>query len=219
MAMKMEPTGGINLSENKQDKEIVYASFVLHKNGLRAVGEPSFHEWLQCGEFLNRAKGAVHFWIGDWLNFGEFRWGDKYLEAVKATGYDIRTLRNDKWIAYKVDLSRRRDTLSFDHHATVADLDPEEQDRFLSDAEEKKLDSKAFRNYVTQGQPKALQVMRTTYTSSAALVNGQLIRILGKCDFGAMEQEDRELLLNQLKKTADLVNSLFKEWTPSASYK
>lgn len=216
--MKMEPTGGINLSESKQNKEIVYASFVLHKNGLKSAGEPSFDEWLQCGEFINRAKGAVHFWIGDWLNFGERKWGKKYLQAVKATGYDINTLRNDKWVAYKVDLSRRRDTLSFDHHATVADLDPEEQDRFLSDAEEKRLDSKAFRNYVQQGQPKVQPVMRTD-TSSVALVNGQLIRILGKCDFGAMEQEDRESLLNQLKKTADLVNSLFKEWIPSVSYK
>lgn len=218
MAMKMEPTGGINLSESKQDKEIVYASFVLHKNGLWAGGEPSFDEWLQCGEFINRAERAVHFWIGDWLNYGEFRWGDKYLEAVKATGYNINTLRNDKWIASKVDLSRRRDTLSFDHHATVADLDPEEQDRFLSDAEEKKLDSKAFRNYVQQGQPKVQPVMRTD-TSSVALVNGRLIKLLGECEFEAMEQEDRERLLNQLKKTADLVNSLFKEWIPSVSYK
>lgn len=215
----MEPTGGINLSESKQDKKIVYASFMLHKNGLRAVGEPSFDEWLQCGEFLNRAKAAVHFWIGDWLNFGELRWGYKYLEAVKATGYDINTLRNDKWVAAKVELSRRRDTLSFDHHATVADLDPEEQDRLLSDAEERKLDSKAFRNYVTQGQPQVQPIAKSPI-QKVVLANTQFIKILGECDFEGMEQEARESLLNQLKKTADLVNSLFKKWIdPLVSYK
>ena len=216
MDMKMESTGGINLSESKQYKEIVYASFVLHKNGLRAVGEPSFDEWLQCGEFINRAKDSVHFWIGDWLNFGEFKWGEKYLEAVKASGYDIGTLRNDKWVADKVDLSRRRDTLSFDHHATVADLEPEEQDKLLSDAEAKKLNSKAFRSYVQQGQPHPQPLSKVSsadVTWDIISINEQLLKVLNGWDFEAMDSEDRDGLLNQLKQTADLINNLFKEWT------
>ena len=198
----------VALTENK---EVVYASFILHKNGIKAAGEPSFEEWLQCGEFINRAKGSVHFWIGDWLNYGEFRWGDKYLEAVKATGYDINTLRNDKWVASKVELSRRRDNLTFSHHAEVADLEPDEQDRLLDYAEEKKMDARAFRSYVGQGQPKGHPVIRTDI-SEIILINRQLARILVEYNFESMEQEGREALLNQLKKTADLINAVFKEW-------
>ena len=38
----------------------------------------------------------MHFWIGDWLNYGERKWGEKYKEALEKTGYDYQTLRNDK---------------------------------------------------------------------------------------------------------------------------
>lgn len=198
----------VALTENK---EVVYASFVLHKNGIKATGEPSFEEWLQCGEFINRAKGSVHFWIGDWLNYGEQKWGEKYLQAIKETNYDYGTLRNDKWVASKVELSRRRDKLSFDHHAEVADLEPDEQDRLLDYAEKNKLDVRAFRSYVGQGQPKGHPAIRMD-TSEVISINGQLTKIIGECDFEVMEQEEREALLNQLKKTADLINAIYKEW-------
>jgi len=38
------------------------------------------------------------------------------------------SLRNNKWVADRVELSRRRDNLSFAHHAEVAKLEPDEQD-------------------------------------------------------------------------------------------
>lgn len=135
----------VTLTENK---EIVYASFILRKNGLEPVGTPNFEQWLECGQFINRAKGAVHFWIGDWLNYGEQQWGEKYLEAIKTTGYQYQTLADDKWVAARVQFSRRRENLSFDHHKTIAGLDAEEQEVLLKDAVEKKLDSKTFRKYV-----------------------------------------------------------------------
>lgn len=194
-----------------ENKEIVYASFILHNNGIKAVGEPSFEEWLQCGEFINRAKGSVHFWIGDWLNYGEQKWGEKYLQAVKETDYDYGTLRNDKWVASKVELSRRRDNLTFSHHAEVADLEPDEQDRLLDYAEEKKMDARVFRSYVGQGQLKGHPAIRTDI-SEITLINKQLVRMLAEYNFESLEQEDREALLNQLKKTADLINAVFREW-------
>jgi hypothetical protein len=56
------------------DEGFVYASFVLHKKGLLPIGTPSYQQWLECGEFIKKAAIAVHFWIGDWLNYGEQQW-------------------------------------------------------------------------------------------------------------------------------------------------
>ena len=53
---------------------------------------------------------------------------------MEITGLDYQTLRNYLWVATHVALSRRRDALSFQHHAEVAALEAEEQDRWLSTA-------------------------------------------------------------------------------------
>ena len=37
------------------------------------------------------------------------------------------TLANDKYVCSKVEISRRREHLSFDHHQEVADLPPNKQ--------------------------------------------------------------------------------------------
>src|SRR4051794_9566246 len=102
--------------------DIIIASFRLHENGLEPIGEPSFEQWEACGGFIHRSQKAMHFWIGDWLNYGERKWGERYKEALEKTNLDYGTLRNDKWIASRVPSERRKENLSFDHHATVADL-------------------------------------------------------------------------------------------------
>ncbi len=131
-----------------QGQEIQFKSFVLKENGLEIIGEPSFDEWIECGNFIKRAKGAVHFWIGDWLNFGERSWGEKYKEAIEMTGFDYGTLRNDKWVTSQIPSERRKERLSFDHHYTVANLDEEQQDELLQKAASENLNTKDFRKVV-----------------------------------------------------------------------
>jgi hypothetical protein len=75
-----------------------------------------------------------NWWVGDWLQYGSARWGEKYVEAARITGYDVKTLRNIAYVARHFDLSRRRDTLTWSHHAEVAMLDPNEQDKWLDRA-------------------------------------------------------------------------------------
>jgi len=74
--------------------------------------------------------------LGDWLVFGQATYGGRYREAVERTGLDYQTLRNYAWVARRFELSRRRDTLSFGHHAEVAALPGPEQDFWLRKAEE-----------------------------------------------------------------------------------
>lgn len=71
------------------------------------------------------------WWLGDWVRYGTGRWGEKYKEASRITGYDVHSLRNIAYVAGRVDPSRRRDNLTWSHHAEVSALDPDEQDRWL----------------------------------------------------------------------------------------
>ena len=128
--------------------DLVISSFQLNKNGLVAIGTPTFEQWTKCGEFLKSANGAVHFWIGDWLNYGEKKYGETYAQAIDQTSYEYGTLLNDKYVASRVEISRRRDNLSFSHHQEVAALSPEEQTELLDLAEEKSLPRAEFRKTV-----------------------------------------------------------------------
>lgn len=114
------------------NKDIVFGNFKLHRNGLQVVGQPTFEQWEECGEFIRKCEGAVHYWIGDWLNYGENKWGEMYSQAMGETGYDYGTLRNDKYVSGKVDLSLRSDNLSPTHAKEIASL-PQEEKKFWAE--------------------------------------------------------------------------------------
>ena len=134
----------------KPNHDIEYSSFKLRKNGLEPIGIPSFEEWQEVGEFIRKAEGSVHFWLGDWLNYGEQKWGEMYAQAIDETGYEYDTLRHDKAISERIELGRRRPNLSWSHHQEVAYLDSNEQDKWLALAENEKLTRQELRQNIKE---------------------------------------------------------------------
>ncbi len=87
--------------------------------------------WAQAGRKLGALGRGGQWWLGDWLLYGTFRWGQKYAEAARITGYDAGSLRNMAWIASQFPPPRRRASLTWCHHAAVAGLSQAEQERWL----------------------------------------------------------------------------------------
>jgi hypothetical protein len=84
-----------------------------------------------AGHRLGLVTRSCQWWLGDWIRYGNGRWGEKYKEAAKVTGYDVQSLRNFAYVAGAIDVSRRRDDLTWSHHAEVSALDPQEQIQWL----------------------------------------------------------------------------------------
>ncbi|HWF74178.1 MAG TPA: hypothetical protein VG186_12575, partial [Solirubrobacteraceae bacterium] len=82
---------------------------------------------------------GVGWWIGDWLRYGNAAYGERYVRAARITGYDVQTLMNMTYVASRVHLSRRREKLSWSHHAEVAAMSDEDQAAWLVRAEEDRL--------------------------------------------------------------------------------
>jgi hypothetical protein len=93
-----------------------------------------YDHWERIGRQLQRADMAVQWWIGDWLNFGERKYGEKYAQAIEETGRAMQTLKNYAYVARQIETSRRRDVVDFSTHAEVASLEPEDQERVLAKA-------------------------------------------------------------------------------------
>lgn len=101
--------------------------------------------WLVYGRRLGTVGRGVAWWIGDWLRYGNGKYGEKYSRAARVTGYDVQSLTNMVYVASRFELPRRREQLSWSHHAEVAPLEQRQQDHWLAMALEQRLSVHSLR--------------------------------------------------------------------------
>ena len=99
--------------------------------GLELPEGLGFDEWAGMSDSLLSIGKSINWWLGDWLNYGERKYGETYAAAVEATGYDEPTLMTIKWVSGAVERSIRIEHLSWSHHRIVASMEPEEQSHWL----------------------------------------------------------------------------------------
>ena len=92
----------------------------------------SLEEWKAVGAKIALYSDASAWWLGDWLAFGQAKYGRRYKEGVALTGLEYQTLRNYAVVARRFELSRRRNNLSFQHHAEVCALGDDDQGFWLT---------------------------------------------------------------------------------------
>src|SRR4030042_1838208 len=118
----------------REESELVFPACEITAVGLGMPDDLTFERWEQIGQTLRKIEGARLWWFGDWCNFGERKYGEKYSQALEAGDYEYGTLRDAAWVADRIELSRRRDNCSFSMHREVAPLDEADQDRWLAPA-------------------------------------------------------------------------------------
>lgn len=102
--------------------------------GLIFDGSLKFEDWMKTYNFYLLVHNKSAWLLGDCLRHGEV-YGERYAQAVdigKSTSYLSSIVSICGRFA---DLSRRREKLSFDHHAAVAYLPPQTADTILDQAE------------------------------------------------------------------------------------
>lgn len=124
----------------------------VQKSGVIFPRDLSQQSWERIGASLRELTNSTAWWLADWLIFGETTYGlRRYREAIERTGLDYQTLRNYAWVARRFEHHRRRDSLSFAHHAEVTRLSPPEQDYWLRKAEQEKWSRNELRREVRAG--------------------------------------------------------------------
>lgn len=102
-------------------------------------------EWAEQGRGLGVIGRGVGWWLGDWLRYGNQRFGERYARASRITGYDVQTLTNMVYVASRFEPDERREALSYSHHAQVAACPPEERGQWLDRAESERLSVRYLR--------------------------------------------------------------------------
>jgi N6-adenosine-specific RNA methylase IME4 len=112
--------------------ELVLNGFTLSPTALVPDGSPSFEEWDVVGSILRYFHTGMQFWLGDWMNFGEKRYGEKYSQALEASGYELKTLQTYAWVANKVKPAQRVEAIPYGHYVNgLAGLDESDQARWV----------------------------------------------------------------------------------------
>jgi hypothetical protein len=125
-------------ADRESGRRVASADIVhmIDTRGLRLPARLSYECWLSVGTRLATVLTSTAWCLGDWLVYGETAFTGRYRDAIEQTGLVYQTLRNYAWVTRRFPLSRRRDGLSFSHHAEVVSLPEPEQDFWLRKAEE-----------------------------------------------------------------------------------
>lgn len=125
----------------------------LSPTALELPGGLTFEDWEAAGARLGEIGRACQWWIGDWLNFGERAYGEKYAQAMEMTGLDYATLADYAYVANNVEPSVRTEGLSWSHHKAVAKLEPGLQELRLEEAATEEWSVAEFRKQLNPTQP------------------------------------------------------------------
>jgi hypothetical protein len=96
-------------------------------------------EWSAVGRRFGEIGRCSQWWLGDWIHYGNTKFGERYSRAVKLTGYDVQSLMNMVYVASRFEIYRRRENLSWSHHSALASLDRASQEYWLARAGADKL--------------------------------------------------------------------------------
>lgn len=118
------------------------------ETGLTIKDGITINDWLKLGKTLDTMQGAIQWWIGDWLNYGEKKYGEMYSQALSDSKYGYQALADMKWVASRIKFSLRKESLNWSHYKEVAGLTPKQQSHYLEFAEKEKLSVRALREMV-----------------------------------------------------------------------
>jgi hypothetical protein len=124
-------------------------SYSLSPLGLNIEGEIGFDEWRNIASNIGTALRSAAFCIGDWLVYGEDKWGkqlalagmdaprgqvtsEAYTEAMALTGLDLSTLRTYASVCRTIPLAERDPRLSFEHHKALAPIPAPKRPEWLA---------------------------------------------------------------------------------------
>jgi hypothetical protein len=130
---RLRANGGAAKSRRIGARETIDEVVWTPKDGMTLEG------WTAAGRRLGLIGKGMQWWLGDWIRFGNARWGERYREAARITGYEVGTLRNMAWVSGQFDPSLRRSELSWSHYPLLVKLPPDRRLEWIERAVEDRL--------------------------------------------------------------------------------
>lgn len=152
----------------------------------------TYDDWAAMGHTITGMGSSIPWWTGDFMLYGEAKFGDKASSFVEPKA--AQTLLNCAWVCSRFPPSRRRENLSFSHHAEVAACPYDVADAWLHQAEVNGWSKTQLREAVraSKGLPEAKDKPDDTdWAGRCASLQAALDALKACPHCGAVLQEDR----------------------------
>lgn len=153
-----DPTEELALEKTVEETLPALAWFgaTISPVGMQFPTETTQEDWEFQGAKIALYERGRQWAIGDWLNFGEQRWGEMYVQAAELFHLDKQTLMNLKSVALRFPIERRHPRVSWSQHAEVAKMSPEEQDYWLGLSEQNEWTREELRAEIKRAKEETL---------------------------------------------------------------
>jgi hypothetical protein len=108
-----------------------FTGVVVTPTSLKLPQKLSLEDWKEIGARLGRAHTGMQWIIGDWWDYGWHKYGERKQQVEEWGGLSFQTCENYASVARRFKPTRRREVLSFAHHAEAAYFEPDEADELL----------------------------------------------------------------------------------------
>lgn len=102
------------------DASNVWSYAKLSPTGIRIDSDIPYEAWEELGESLHRAVDASYWALGEWVDFGARKFGERHASAISPDR--SRRVEQALWVHKKVPCDIRHENLSHSHHRAVAGL-------------------------------------------------------------------------------------------------
>ncbi len=191
--------------------------FSITPTGIQFSDDITEPEWATLGGKLGELHNSMSFAIGDWLNYANTRWGERYDEAMAITGLSYKTLATYAHVSRKVQFSTRVENLDHSIHRTVAKLkDPDEQKYWLGVAQKNKLSVRRLIKSINFGRLATEKEVQgdpadrgyVTYLALLNRIRRWWARETGKAPVEEWDEDRREVLKKDFKVILDIYEAL-----------
>lgn len=124
------------------------AAGAIKDTSLELPADLDYETYESIGAMFAHLDDKLLWLMGDWLNYGEHAYGQKYAQAAELLAKDPQQLANIASVAHRVKPRQRSKVLKFWVHEPIAKLSAPEQRKWIRQAEQEHLSRSRLRQLV-----------------------------------------------------------------------
>jgi len=179
----------------------------------------SFNRWTDISRKIGESSAQLNtmfkWWLGDFINFGEQKFGDQIFQVTDGLGLEYSTINKILWVTKSIPREYRRPELSFSHHEIVAAIkDKRLVDMLLRKGAEGKMSLIEFRSFVrVQFDPQKIGINKNIKPFYQNLTHSldRSAALLKASELSDITPKQLESVYERLKPILDLASEIAKD--------
>lgn len=187
------------------EDSIVLDRVIMTATSLQMPDDFTEEEAIKLARFYRRVKSALLWWIGGLANTVQRKFGEKYTDIMKLTGFSYGRCRNIASVEASFHLSLRSDKLTFGHHIEIAKMESDDLKRqWIDYAVAERLSVRRLRLAIKGDGGDVDKQRRQTVSAMKSAFNNAVGQYLAGDGFSSRALSDMRMVLDAMERNAPI---------------